>query len=253
MGDPRLGTPLALAARLQRTALISWTVGLAALGFFFGLVADQAEAMLESEAVAEFFAQAGAGTPTELFLATMILMVALTASGFSVSTVLRLRNEEVAVRAEPVLATPVSRTRWVMSYVLVSTVGTILVLLISGLAIGVGSAAQLGDTEHVLPVLGAALSMVPALLVLVGVTLAIFGWAPRRSSITWLGVAISVVVGLLAETLKLPQSVRNLSPFEHVSALPAASFELLPLILLLTVALTLTLVGLVGMARRDIG
>ena len=101
----------------------------------------------------------------------------------------------------------------------------------------------------------ARLGLVQILLfvVLVGATLAIFGWAPRRSSITWLGVAISVVVGLLAETLKLPQFVRNLSPFEHVPALPAASFELLPLVLLVIVALTLTLVGLVGMARRDIG
>ncbi len=252
-GSPRLATPLAMAARLHRTALVSWTVGLASLGFFFGLVADQAEAMLESEAIAEFFAQAGVGTPTELFLATMVLMVALTASGYSVSTVLRLRSEESAVRAEPVLATPVSRTTWVMSYLVMSIGGTVLVLLVTGLAIGLGSAAQLGDTGNVLPVIGAAFAMVPALAVLAGVTLVFIGWFPRRSSVAWLGVAISAVVGLLAETLKLPQWVRNLSPFEHVPALPAASFEAVPLILLVLVAIALIFVGLLGTVRRDIG
>lgn len=252
-GSPRLAGPLAMAARLQRTSLISWTAGVASLGFFFGLVADQAEEMLESEAIAEFFAQAGVGTPTELFLATMVLMVAFTASGYTVSTMLRMRNEEVAVRAEPVLATPVSRTRWVMSYVVMSAGGTIVVLLVTGLAIGLGSAAQLGDASNVVPVLGASMAMVPALLVLASVALVFMGWLPRRSSVAWLGVAVSVVVGLLAETLKLPQSLRNISPFEHVPALPAAPLELLPLVVLMLVAGALTLAGLAGLARRDIG
>lgn len=252
-GSPLLASPLALAARLQRTSLISWAVGLGALGFFFGIVADQAEAMLESEAIAEFFEQAGVGTPTELFLATMILMVALTASGFTVATVLRLRTEELSVRAEPVLATPVSRIRWSLSYVAVSLGGTVVVMLASGLAIGLGSAAQLGDANHVLPILAASATMVPAHAVLAGVALVLIGWVPRRSSLAWIGVAVIAVVGLLAETLKLPQGVRDLSPFEHVPPLPAASFEAVPIALLGLVAALLITIGLAGMNRRDIG
>lgn len=249
----RLTTPLALAARLQRTSLISWMIGLAILGFFFGIVADQAEQMLESEAIAEFFASAGVGTPTELFLATMALMVALVASGYTVSTVLRLRTEEFAVRAEPVLATPVSRRRWLMSYLIVAGAGTLVAMATTGLAIGLGTAAQLGDASQVLPVLGAVLSMVPALLVLAGLAVALVGWQPRRAPLAWIGVTISVVVGLLAETLDLPGWSRSISPFHHVPSVPAADFEVLPLLLLLLVAAGLTLLGLAGMNRRDIG
>ncbi len=253
VGSPRLASPLALAARLQRTSLISWTIGLAIIGAFFGIVTDEAEKMLESEAIAEFFAQAGAGTPTELFLATVVLMTALTASGYTVSTVLRLRTEELAVRAEPVLATPVSRRRWLLSYLTVSAVGTIVVMVVTGLAVGLGSAAQLGTTADILPVLGATLAMVPALLVLAAVTVALVGWSPRWAQLAWAGVAISAVVGLLAETLKLPDWLRNVSPFEHVPPLPAADFEWLPLVLLVLVAIGLTFVGLGAMNRRDIG
>ena len=209
--------------------------------------------MLENEAIAEFFAQVGVGTPTELFLATTVLMTGLLASGYTVSTVLRLRTEEVAVRAEPVLATPVSRRSWLMSYLTVSTLGTVTVMLASGLAIGLGTAAQLGDTTQVLPMLGAVLVMVPALLVLAGVTVALVGWRPRWAPLAWAGVAISSVIGLLAETLKLPQWLRNISPFEHVPAMPAASFELLPTTILVLVAVGLTLVGLTAVNRRDIG
>ena len=249
----RLSTPLALAVRLQRTSLIAWTIGLALLGFFFGIVADQAEQMLESEAIAEFFEQVGVGTPTELFLATTVLMLALTASGYTVSTVLRLRTEEISVRAEPVLATPVSRRTWMMSYLTVSIVGTIVVLVVSGLAVGLGSAAQLGEVDQVLPVLGAVLAMVPALLVLAAATVALVGWRPKWAPLAWAGVVVSAVSGLLAETLKLPQWARNLSPFEHVPAMPAADFEFVPVVLLVLVSAGLTLVGLIGMYRRDIG
>lgn len=251
--SPHLATPVALAARLQRTSLISWTIGLAMLGFFYGIVADQAEQMLENEAIADFFAQVGVGTPTELFLATTVLATALLASGYTVSTVLRLRTEEFAVRAEPVLAAPVSRRTWVLSYLTVSAVGTVVVMVVSGLAIGLGSAAQLADGSQILPVLVAVLTMVPALLVLAGLTVALIGWRPKWAPLAWAGVAVSAITGLLAETLNLPQWTRNISPFEHVPAMPAASFELVPIALLMLVAVGLIVGGLAGMKRRDIG
>lgn len=252
-GSSHLRTPLAMAARLQRTSLVSWTIGLAVLGFFFGIVADQAEKMLESEAIAEFFAQFGIGTPTEVFLATTVLMVALTASGYTVSTVLRLRTEEFAVRAEPVLATPVSRRRWALGSMIVSVVGTTIVMLVSGLAIGIGTAAQLGDAGQIVPVLVAVSVVVPAQMVLAAVTVLLVGWRPKWAPLAWLGVAISAVVGFLADTLKLPNWIRDISPFHHVPALPAASFELLPVVALVLVAVGVTLIGLVGLDRRDIG
>ena len=67
------------------------------------------------------------------------------------------------------------------------------------------------------------------------------------------GVAVSAVASLLAETLNLPQWMRNLSPFEHVPSYPAAPFELLPLAVLALVAVVVAVVGLLGIARRDIG
>ena len=66
-------------------------------------------------------------------------------------------------------------------------------------------------------------------------------------------VAVSAVASLLAETLNLPQWLRNVSPFEHVPSYPAASFELLPLAVLTLVAVIVAIVGLAGIARRDIG
>ncbi len=252
-GRPWLGSPVAMAVRLQRTSLLSWMVGIALIGFFFGIVADQADEILENEAFAEIYSQAGVGTPTEAFLAITVLLVALIASGFTVSTVLRLRTEESAGRASAVMATPVSRWKWVSSYLAVSVVGTVLVMAASGLTIGVGYAAQLGDSEQILPVLGAALAIVPALLVLAAVTVALVGVRPSLAPVAWLGVVVSATVGLLAETLNLPQWFRNVSPFQHVPAMPAAPFDVVPFVILLLVAVGVTAGGMVAMSRRDIG
>jgi ABC-2 type transport system permease protein len=248
-----LKSPLAMAARLHRNAVISWTLGVGFIGFFFGFVSDLADQFLENEAIAEIYNQAGIGTPTEAFLSTTLVIVALIASGYTVSTVLRLRTEEAAGRAGMVIATPVSRRAWARSYLIVAVVGTIAIMFLSGLAVGVGYVLALGETDLVLPILGAALALVPALLTLAALAMALFGLSPRLAALAWLGVVVSFTVGLLAETLNLPQWFRNVSPFEHTPAMPAASFEVMPLTILLALAAGLVGVGMTAVNRRNIG
>jgi ABC-2 type transport system permease protein len=251
-GNPRLATPLALAVRLQRTSLIGWALGVSLTGFFFGVVADQADELLENQAVADMLSASGSGTPTESFLATIVLMLALIASGFAVSGVLRARTEEFGLRVDPILASPVSRRRWLLSYLGIAAGGSVVIMVSAGLVTGIGYAVQVGDTGEILPLIGASLAMVPALLVMSTLTGALIGVRPKWAPVAWAGVAFTTVVGLLSATLRLPQWTRDISPFHHVPAIPAASFEILPILILIAVATGLTAVGLSGMERRDI-
>lgn len=248
-----LSSPLGMAARLQRTAVISWTLAIALMGLFYGIVADQADKFLENETIAEMFALAGGASPSEIFLATAVIILGLIASGFTVSSVLRLRGEEIGGRAEVVLATPVARRRWLWSHLIVSILGTVLIMVAAGGALGFGYGLQIGDLGEVVTLAGAALVVVPALLVLAGVAVALIGSRPRWATSAWISVAVCAVVSLLGEMLDLPQWVRNVSPFEHVPALPAASFELVPIVVLLLVAAALMLFATVAMDHRDVG
>ena len=248
-----LRTPLALAVRLQRAAITGWAIGLGLMGLFYGIVADQAEAIIEDNPEMEdFFAHLGDASITDAYLATSMLMLALITSGFTISSILRLRSEELASRADPLLATPISRRRWALSHMLVSAVGTITVLGVSGAATGAGFTAMTGDVSHIPTMFGAALAMVPALWVMGGVTTLLFGLDPRRSLIAWVALAAVLVVGLFGTVLDLPSWSQNLSPFQHVPALPAESFTVLPLLLLVAVALATAAGGLVALHRRDI-
>ena len=253
VGGPRLATPLALAIRLQRGSVIGWTVGVGLLAFFYGIVANQAESIIEDNPEMEdFIAQLGEGSITDAFLSTSVLILALMATGFTVASVLRLRSEELADRADPVLATHTPRYRWAISHVTVAVVGTVLVMLTTGLLIGIGLAAASGDASKIGPVVGASMAMVPAMLVFAGVALALFGLSPRWSILTWGFFAFALVVGLLGAVLDLPQWVMNLSPFEHVPAMPSAAFDWVPVVGLSVVAVLVASAGLWSLDRRDI-
>ena len=57
---------------------------------------------------------------TDAFLATEFGFLAVFASAYGMQAVLRLRAEETALRAEPVLATAVSRSAWFASHLVVA-------------------------------------------------------------------------------------------------------------------------------------
>ena len=61
---------------------------------------------------------------TDAFLATEMGMLGLLASAFGIQAALRLRAEETALRAEPLLATGVTRTRWAASHLVMAFGGT---------------------------------------------------------------------------------------------------------------------------------
>jgi ABC-2 type transport system permease protein len=60
-------------------------------------------------------------------------------------------------------------------------------------------------------------------------------------------------VGMFGTLLDLPGWVRDVSPFQHTPAVPAAGFTVLPLVVLLGIGGGLTALGFAGLRRRDIG
>ena len=248
----QLSTALGLAIRLQRGSLVGWAAGLGALAFFYGLVADQAEQMIEDNPdMADFFAQLGVASVTDAFLSTAMLIMALFATGFTVSSVLRLRSEEVAGRVDPVLAAPIGRRRWAWSHLVVALVGTVALALVCGLAMGAAAALVLGEVAKIGELTAAGLVMVPAMWLLAGATLLVYGLLPRWSLAAWALVAWVFVAAMFGILLDLPQWLLNLSPFQHVPALPASSMSWLPLVVLTAIAAALIAGGLAALDRRD--
>jgi ABC-2 type transport system permease protein len=251
---PSLARPLGLAVRLQRGAAIAWASGLLSLGLVYGAVADQADEFLEDldESVRDMIARSGANF-IDSFLGTTLLILALVGSGFAVQAALRLRNEETGLRAELVLATPISRRRWAASHLAAAVGGGALVLAAGGFGLGLAYALTVGDIGEFLRLLAGALTYLPATGVLIGLSIALFGLAPRAGPAMWGVLALCFVIGFFGELLDLPGWLTGLSPFEHTPMVPAEDPDVLPLLVQSAVAVALGGAGMAAFRARDIG
>jgi ABC-2 type transport system permease protein len=249
-----LRSPLALAVRLQRTSLVAWGVSLLALGAVYGSVASQASTLSNDVgALKDYYARVGPGAAVDQYLSLTLFMCAVLATGFVIQAGTRPRAEESAQRAEPVLATAVSRLRWAGSHVAVAIVGGVAMLVAVGLGMGLAYAVSAGDAGQVPRLVGAALVYAPATWVFAGLSALLFGLLPRAIGWTWLGLAIVALLVILGPLLHLPGWVYDVSPFEHTPQLPAGDLSFAPLLVLTAIAAALLTAGAAGLRRRDIG
>jgi ABC-2 type transport system permease protein len=238
---------LALAFRLQRGSLIAWSAGLFLGGLVIGSIGTDAGDLVDSsQSLSDILTRSG-GDVTDAFFASVFLLMALIATGFTISSALRLRGEESQGHAEILLSTPVARLRWAAGHLLIAMAGSGVVLL----AMGVGAGLAYDPSE--LPTMvGAALAQLPAAWVLGALVTALFGLAPRAQSLAWAALTACLLLWFLGPLVDLPAWVMDLSPYEHVPAIPAVGFDAGPLLVLTAVAAALTAAGLAAFRNRDV-
>lgn len=248
---PGLGTPLGLAARLQRASIIGWTVSLLVAGLAFGGFVDTMLGTLESlpETFRELF---GEQDLVGGYLAYMALFMGFFAAIYAVLAVQGLRSEETSGRAEPVLATRVSRIEWLGSNLAVIVAGVVLILLAAGAGTGAGAAVTTGDAALLWDTTVAHLNYLPSVLVVLAVAVLFFGLIPRLIPLTWAVLGYSFVVGTFGRLLDLPESAGDVSPFQHPAYMPYESFRLAPFLILTAIAFAVMVLGLLSFRRRGV-
>lgn len=256
-GAPRASALLSsvpgLAFRQQRSSLFWWAVGLFLGGLAFGSFGNEVTSMLEDNPEVKDLLGAGGGEDlVAAYFGLILLILTLVVACFTVSSVHRLRAEESAARAELLLSTPTSRRSWQLGWLAVTAVGTVLVLLAAGVGVAVADALVSGSTDRSGELLGATLAYLPAVAVIGGLAAALHGWVPRLGLVTWVVLAGCFVVGWLGDLLKIPEAVRDLSPFNRTPQMPLESMDWSVLALLAGVAAVLLLLAVVGLRQRDI-
>jgi polyether ionophore transport system permease protein len=251
--------PQSLAWRLQWPSLAGWGAGYV---FIFAVCGAAAQGIgqlfgTSSALEKEFTRLGGQSAIVNAYLAALMLLAGLIAAAFGVSAVLRLRAEETAGRADPVLSGAGGRIRWGLSHMLVAIAGTAALLAIAGVATGLGYALRAGGTVtvggEVLRMLGAGLAELPAALVIAGVAAAAFGLLPGASvGVGWTVLGLTVAINIFGQSLQLSHWVLDISPFTHVPRLPGGPVSAQPLLWLSCIALALGAVALTTLRNRDI-
>ncbi|OIN79627.1 ABC transporter permease [Mycobacterium malmoense] len=251
---PWLGNVFGLAWRLDRGALLVWTVGLCLYGLLMGSVVNGIGDELGDSGVArDIVARMGGTSALEnAFIAVAFTMMGMVAAAFAISLTMRLHQEESGQRAEAALAGAVSRNRWLASHLVAALVGSAAAMLISGFAGGLIYGVAAGDVGGKLAVVvGTAAAQLPAVWLLAAVTIAIFGLTPRFTPLAW-GVLVGfIAVYLIGELAQFPQWLLDLEPFAHTPRV-GADFTAVPLLWLLALDAALIVLGAMAFRRRDL-
>jgi ABC-2 type transport system permease protein len=250
-GSPRLADALSLNLRLHTPTLVVWTVAVAVMGALMAAIIPNIGSMLDEVGARDLFERLGGiGALQETLVAAFVSFGAVVVSCFAVSVVTHGGSDEHDGRTEEVLATATERSTAFLAVVLVALGGVVWLLLVTGLAMGVGaigSKVGFGDT------LGAALVQLPAVAVVAGLALLALAYGSRFAALGWAVVVVFFVVGPVAELLTLPGWVAGLSPYSHVPKVPAEAMDWTPTLALTGLAAALVATAWWRYRTRDIG
>lgn len=251
----RLRSVWTLRWRTEAGALLRWATAVMAFCAVAGMLTQEARSVLaDSATLADAFRRAGGtGDVADAFVFAMLGVLALAASGLGIQLVLRLRGEEAAGRAEPVLATPVSRPAWALSHLAVAFAASAGLLLLAGAVLGLADGARTGEMSHrTAQLVSMAAGQVPAAWSLAALALALAGALPRLAAAAWIVLGACVVLGQVGTAFGLPEWAGDLSPFAHAPRDAFAGQGRPALLLTLLASAALIAVGTVGARRRDV-
>lgn len=252
---PRLLSPFGLAWRLQRSTLLAWAAALAGFGLVFGAITNEIKET--GGATADWYTRmTGSDEMVEAWGTSMVEMAGMVVAVYTVQVLLRMRAEEADGPLEPILATAVSRRRWMISHLFNAGLGALVLLLVFAVSMGLAAGLALGDVPGQLRALvEAGLVQWPGIMVIAGLVVALTALLPRwAGAVSWTLVMVAILLGPLfgAATFQLPLWVQDISPFTHIPRAPAAEISALPVVSLLAVALGLAVAGLVAFRRRNL-
>jgi len=239
-----LQTPVGLLLRLQKTAIISWAAGMFLLGLSYGSVLGDIEMFFSTSEMIQLMLPAMEGvTLTEQFVAMLMVVMSMIGTVPALLVVLKLRAEEKAGRTEHILARSVSRGSLMANHLGLAIVVAVVMQLLSVAGLWLASSAVMDVPIGFGTMLGAALTYMPAILVILGLGTLLIGLWPERVVFSWLYLGYSFFVVYLGSLLRFPEWLQKLSPFGHVPNVPVADPSVAVTIITLTVAGILIVTG----------
>lgn len=245
-----------LASRLQKSNLIAWGVGYATAGLLMAVVVNDFRSTFEdSEVFSDFVNSAGGSNFLESIIAAMFPLLAAMLSGYVISAVTKMQDEEASGRIEYLLATALGKVKWLFSHVGYTFMGIVVTLGLMGLAGGIGYALVADNTNQLsgFDVYAAAIVSIPAMILFMAVIVFVYAAVGRFvKSFAWAFYAYCALIGSIGGIFGWPAWSSYLSPFFHTPAYPAAEFEWLPVVIMTTLSGMLLAVSAKVFASRDV-
>lgn len=250
-----LRTSLALAWRLHRGMLYFWIIIFVLLGAMLGFTAQTITDMITSnpQFVNLILQLGGKAGLIDSYFTMMLAFLSAVFAFYAILASLKLQSQESNKYSEMVLTSSVSRSQWAVNNLVFAVLAPAMVLIVFSLSTGLSYGLITSDLSNVtIRILGAALVYLPAIWLFTGISMILFGLKPRLASLSWVTLAVVVIIDLLGEFFDINEWILNISPFTHIPRLLTGDTIETPLILLSGAAFLLIIIGVVVYQRRDI-
>lgn len=246
-----LRTQIGLTLRLQRGSIGGWMLGIVVFALFFGGVATAMANLLSPDTPIARAFTGHSNNVLDGLLGYFTMANALLVAAFVLQSADSIRAEEADGRAELQWVSAISRVSWAVSRMVVPAVASLVLLALSGAAIGGTYGAGIGDPGQAGRFAWASLAYWPSVLLVISVVMLCAAAIPRAAAVvTWALFGGAVILSMFGDLFGLPDWVSQNTPFTAVPRL-GSDFEALPLIVITLLAVIVGGVGLWILRRRD--
>ncbi len=168
-----------------------------------------------------------------------------------VTSILKLHKEEVEGRNVNVLSRPVKKEKYLLGYILIGFVLSIVIKIASALGLYGAATAVLSEKIELEYFIKSFIVYLPALWVVMGVAVFLLGCMPKLTALTWVLFGYSFLTTFVGRVLDLPEIMDYFTPFSFIPKLPVEEIEILPLGILVLIAVGLVILGVVGYGKRE--
>ncbi|MFY9639174.1 MAG: hypothetical protein WAK14_10275, partial [Methanobacterium sp.] len=150
------------------------------------------------------------------------------------------------------LTNSVSRNSWMFNNLIFGFIAPAFIMIIFSLAMALAYGYSANISYDPTKLLIATLAYLPAIWILTGLTVLLFGLKPRLTSLSWAALGIFLIVSLLGEFSNINQNILNLSPFTQVPNILIGNSITTNLVWVFIIGIALTIIGLYSYNHRDI-
>ncbi|MEL7565893.1 MAG: hypothetical protein AAGU27_13530 [Dehalobacterium sp.] len=239
--------PWGLTLHLYKRSIIGWLIGIALTGLMFGSVAQAMVDLFDEMNIPIF-----TGSGLTALVGLLLCFIGLVSLGLPLQIMTGLRSDEAKGLTEAQLAGGLSRTGLVLERLAVAFVAAAVLLLLGGASFGASYGAAVDDTSQVWRLSLDALVYLPGIMAVIGITVVLFGFAPRAAiPVTWALFAAMYFHVLLSDALNLPAWFSDILPFTGTPRLPYEDFSA-SVFGFAVAAVVFIALGIMGLKKRDV-
>ena len=248
-----LRSSLVLTWRLQRTMFIFWLTVLTLFGAINGALALTATNLISANPqFLKLIYHAGYTSPVDNYFAISLGLFAIVFAVYAILATMNLRTEESERYSDMLLTNSVSRNSWMFNNLIFGFIAPAFIMIIFSLAMALAYGYSANISYDPTKLLIATLAYLPAIWILTGLTVLLFGLKPRLTSLSWAALGLFLIVSLLGEYSNINQNILNLSPFTQVPNILIGNSITTNLIWVFIIGIAITIIGLYSYNHRDI-